>query len=438
VLLKKIKGVNKVKKYVLKNDVLYRRESFGSIIYNKTRKEFYHFNKHASEVIECFVFPLSVEEIKLKINETRKLNDVENINLQNFVFYLLDIGIISEEGTSFTGKSKAILFLPDRENIPLNYLTTPTTTALYITYKCYKKCIHCISNSDSKKREEFTKEEWFRVIDILAENGIVQVVITGGEPFCREDILDILTYIDEKELRSFLLTEASFLNELHVNKISKMRFLGDIQISMDGYNEETHDFIRGEGSFKILEKKLQLLKASKIKFTLAALMHKENYLNLDKIAKKANEFGAEKLWITPLTPFGRGKNISHLVLSDEELMILSKNYCKLIDMGLINPANDFWKLSVKEKTYLTDKEFNPLKGNPFEFSRAIYTLSIDPEGNCYVDSKSRSLNILFLGNILKNNFDDIWHNKKLEKIRENYQFGQWTFFDYLKKTEEVI
>ncbi|GEM_PF-2346128 len=425
--------------YRLIDDVLYRKEVFGSIIFNRRNRRYHHFNRSASEVIEQCVLPSSSSDIAHAISEKERFVDVSSENVASFLEYLTSIGLLVEmpEG-SRCAKSGAEMFFVEREIFPKNYLASPTTVALYVTYKCHRHCRHCISDANSETKNglhELSTKEWFRIIDTLKSKGVVQLVITGGEPFFRKDLVQILDYADRCRFRMFVLTEAGLLNEGLVRSVVALKHLDQLQISMDGHTAELHDFIRGEGAFATLMSKLQILKDAGVKFTTATLMHRENYLYLPEIAKLAKETGAGKLWITPLTPFGRGRDINDLVLSNEQLAAVSREYCQLIRDGIVEPANDFWKIASQEQGSFGG-DFNPLKDNPFEFSRAIYTLSIDPSGNCYVDSKSRSLDVLALGNILTNDFDSIWHNSVLEGVRKGYEFGDWTFFDYLGKIAE--
>ncbi len=424
-------------KYILRDCVLYRREVFGSIVYNRNDRQYHHFNRSASEIIEQCSRPSSPSDIVFAISEKGEFAGVSIESVKSFIEHLSRIGlIIKAQSTQI--KSGADMFFVDMNVFPKNYLASPTTVALYVTYKCHRHCRHCISDANSEAKNnlcELSTSEWLRVIDILKSKGVVQLVITGGEPFYREDLMQILKYADERKFRTFVLTEAGLLNEELIDGIATLKHLDHLQVSMDGYNAKTHDFIRGNGAFATLLSKLQMLKNANVNFTIASLMHRDNYLDLSKIAKLATKMGAKRLWITPLTPFGRGQDLSDLVLSNDQLAVISREYCQLIKVGAVNPANDFWKVASQEQESCGDN-FNPLKDNPFEFSRAIYTLSVDPSGNCYVDSKSRSLDVLSLGNILTNDFDNIWHNTALETIRAGYEFGDWTFFDYLGKMGE--
>ncbi|MFM8552355.1 MAG: radical SAM protein, partial [Nitrospiraceae bacterium] len=71
----------------------------------------------------------------------------------------------------------------------------PFLIALNLTQRCNLKCDHCYLDATTKAgggSDELTTEECFRLIDQIAEvNRGCLLVITGGEPLTRPDILDI-------------------------------------------------------------------------------------------------------------------------------------------------------------------------------------------------------------------------------------------------------
>ncbi|MGH7166545.1 MAG: radical SAM protein, partial [Nitrospiraceae bacterium] len=71
----------------------------------------------------------------------------------------------------------------------------PFLVALNLTKRCNLKCAHCYLDATTKAgggSDELTREECYRLIDQIAEvNKGCLLVITGGEPLTRPDILDI-------------------------------------------------------------------------------------------------------------------------------------------------------------------------------------------------------------------------------------------------------
>jgi MoaA/NifB/PqqE/SkfB family radical SAM enzyme len=61
----------------------------------------------------------------------------------------------------------------------------------FVTYKCNAKCEHCFFSKELNKKGELSKDEIFRVISSLGP--LKGILISGGEPFLRSDLAEIVT-----------------------------------------------------------------------------------------------------------------------------------------------------------------------------------------------------------------------------------------------------
>ena len=71
--------------------------------------------------------------------------------------------------------------------------TAPLRMDLALTYQCNNNCYFCYTGGPQKV-EELRTWDWETILDTLWENGIPQVVFTGGEPTLREDLVEIVNY----------------------------------------------------------------------------------------------------------------------------------------------------------------------------------------------------------------------------------------------------
>jgi MoaA/NifB/PqqE/SkfB family radical SAM enzyme len=71
-------------------------------------------------------------------------------------------------------------------------LRAPVNVTWEITLKCNLRCVHCLSNSGEVSRDELNTSECMKLIDELSAIRVFQVNIGGGEPFIRNDFLDLL------------------------------------------------------------------------------------------------------------------------------------------------------------------------------------------------------------------------------------------------------
>ena len=86
---------------------------------------------------------------------------------------------------------------------------------LELTYRCNFKCKHCyIPKSYKKKfRRELNTRQIFSILDQLQELGCLYLGFTGGEPFLRKDIFDILWYAKRKGFQIIIYTNGSLIDK---------------------------------------------------------------------------------------------------------------------------------------------------------------------------------------------------------------------------------
>ena len=128
---------------------------------------------------------------------------------------------------------------------------------IYITNACNLRCVHCFIRADMPLPNELTTNEIKKLINNFSNYGGKILTITGGEPLVRRDIFEILKFAKDNNLFVVLLTNGTLVNENNANQLVK--YVDQIQISIDGPNEETHDAIRGVGTFKKTMKAIHLL-----------------------------------------------------------------------------------------------------------------------------------------------------------------------------------
>ena len=70
-----------------------------------------------------------------------------------------------------------------------------------VTGSCNLRCKHCCLHAPDGKYEDLSFREVLQLVDEMGEAGIMEISITGGEPFFRKEIWDILACLVEKRIR---------------------------------------------------------------------------------------------------------------------------------------------------------------------------------------------------------------------------------------------
>ena len=192
-----------------------------------------------------------------------------------------------------------------------------------ITHNCNYGCSYCIfSCGKNKSFNELTKEECYHVIDELVNNGFKHLKITGGEPFLRHDIIDILKYASEKLIVD-LSTNASLINDQIVSKLNEIN-LKMIHVSLDG-NEKEHESVRGNKTYLRTIKGLEALKKSKNKVRIGTVIHLNNQNNLESLINDVIKFNADEIIFSIMEPVdGQSKELIKTI-SNDNLIINIEN-----------------------------------------------------------------------------------------------------------------
>jgi Fe-coproporphyrin III synthase len=170
--------------------------------------------------------------------------------------------------------------------------TMPIDCVLGITYNCNARCVMCdiwkIKNSPELSIEEYRK----------LPKTLKDVNISGGEPFLRKDIVDIVKIVTETCPKArIVISSNGFLPDLiekKMKEILKIKSDIGIAISLDGY-KEMHNEIRGipGGWDKVMNtvNRLKQLGMKNIRFAFTTM--EKNVKDFSKVYDVATNMGVE-------------------------------------------------------------------------------------------------------------------------------------------------
>ncbi len=148
---------------------------------------------------------------------------------------------------------------------------------IIITHKCNLNCRHCYM--DLLHQKQLNDDEIYartkKVIDMLKQQGIMEIMFTGGEIFTFKYIKEILEYSKSIGIKNIIFTNGlAFDNQC-------LEYIDQVNISLDG-DKETHNYIRGNNrSFDKVMEVLDILKEKDIWTTLQISLNDVNIQKLD-------------------------------------------------------------------------------------------------------------------------------------------------------------
>ena len=121
----------------------------------------------------------------------------------------------------------------------------PIAMTFAVTYKCPCQCVHCSAARHKKLNiPELSTEEAKRVIEESQKLGVSIIAFTGGEPLYRQDIFELIAYVNQKRAVPILFTNGLLLTQDCVNKLYNAG-LYSLFVSIDSPIADEHDNLRG-------------------------------------------------------------------------------------------------------------------------------------------------------------------------------------------------
>ncbi len=196
----------------------------------------------------------------------------------------------------------------------------PFMVSYSITIKCNLQCKHCYSDSaDQAAPDELSTAEALRLMDDLSNWGIGLLVIDGGEPLCRDDLLDIVKYASSKGIRTTLGSNGTLIDEVMARKMLDAG-VKSVAISIDGADAQTHDSFRGvSGAWERALEGVVACKDAGLPLQFNTVIRKETLPQLEDILYMAVAYGANAAEFFDLVAAGRTKReCREQVLSPDE------------------------------------------------------------------------------------------------------------------------
>ncbi len=178
------------------------------------------------------------------------------------------------------------------------------------TRRCNLACVHCYSSSDAScSDDELSGGEAREMIDDLARFGAPVLLLSGGEPLARPDIVELAAYASEAGLRVALSTNGTLIDESWARRLrdAGVAYAG---VSLDGLRE-TNDRFRGvEGAFDRALAGIRACRSVGLKVGLRYTMTGANVDDIPGIFELVREESIPRVCFYHLVYTGRGAGLA--------------------------------------------------------------------------------------------------------------------------------
>lgn len=232
------------------------------------------------------------------------------------------------------------------------------------TNACDLSCRHCRAEAIPEvEAGTLTTEEGKMLLDQIEQFGRPRpmVILTGGDPFKREDLFELVAYGTEIGLPIAVSPSGTPL--LNAENLKKLKEAGAkaISLSIDGSTPELHDnFRRVDGSFQMTVDGWKAAIDAGLKVQLNTTVTRYNLYDLPNIFKLAQEIGVMTWSVFFLVPTGRGR-VEDEVTPEEYEDVLNWLYDASKLMSVKTTEGHHYKRVVLQRTYLDEIDADPVE-----------------------------------------------------------------------------
>jgi radical SAM protein with 4Fe4S-binding SPASM domain len=190
-----------------------------------------------------------------------------------------------------------------------------------ITLRCDLACVHCGSRAGRTRPDELSTAECLDLVDQMADLGVREVTLIGGEAYLRDDWLDIVRALRRRGLNASMTTGGRGLT-LERAQAAAEAGLQSVSVSVDGL-ESTHDRLRGvRGSYQSAMEALAHLRAAGITTSVNTQVNRLSLPELPAVLETVIAAGG-KAWQVQLTAaMGRAADQPDLLPQPSDLLHL--------------------------------------------------------------------------------------------------------------------
>ena len=162
-----------------------------------------------------------------------------------------------------------------------------------VTYACNYRCPICFTDSGKPHAEELSEEEALQTVLKIHEAGIRDVIISGGEPFMRSDMVQILEKMAELDIRARIASNGILLTDDTLKRLKDKTLTKSFQISLDTADPEFYERFHGSssGSFYQVLSALRRIQAHGFHTTISVRLTPDTISGIPQLLNLASSEG---------------------------------------------------------------------------------------------------------------------------------------------------
>ncbi|MGQ9639031.1 MAG: radical SAM protein [Candidatus Bathyarchaeia archaeon] len=232
-------------------------------------------------------------------------------------------------------------------------LKAPFLVVWNFTNTCNLKCKHCYQSAGARSPDELTLKEKLRLVDELADAGVVSLAFSGGEPLMSPDFYRVAEAVRNHDMHVALATNGTMITE-GVARMLKKIDVCYVEVSLDAASAELHDKFRGvQGAYARALEGIKNCVDQGIFTSIAMTVTKYNLAEVPELIRLGRQMKVNRFIHFNFIPAGRGREIVELDITPEERESLLQTLfeeCKTPGMEVLSTAPQFGRIAYEESS----------------------------------------------------------------------------------------
>jgi len=290
---------------------------------------------------------------------------------------------------------------------PVDQHWRPIYCVWEITLRCDLACRHCGSRAGHARSDELSTEQCLDLVRQMAELGVKEVTLIGGEAYLRDDWTEIVRAIRARGMQATMTSGGRGITAERA-KMAAEAGLQSVSISIDGL-EATHDRLRGvEGSFRSALEALKNLRAAGIRVACNTQINRLSVPDLPELLEIIAQAGVHSWQIQLTVAMGRAADEPEVLLQPYDLLeffpLLARLKKRMDEVGVrLWPGNNIGYFG----PYETLLKGTMPRGHMASCGAGRSTLGIEADG-AIKGCPSLPTEAWTGGNIRDNTLEEIW------------------------------
>jgi MoaA/NifB/PqqE/SkfB family radical SAM enzyme len=266
----------------------------------------------------------------------------------------------------------------------------PLSGHFELTAQCNLRCQHCYCVF--KKRDSLSTRQVCDIVDDLQRSGTLGLVLTGGEIFFREDILEILQHLQDRKFVLRLNTNGTLIDGTVLKTLAGFSNIYRIHVSLYSPEPDIHDqIVNSKGAFQKSLNALRLLQEAGFNLRINCSVMKSNLSTYQGLAREIGDpLGIPVHYDSAIYPRDDGS------VQNQEAQQISREQ-----------FGEFWKF------HSARLGAAPESPKDKKLCKAGYSFfSICEDGSLYPCLKMKRFYQNPLGNLASDSFQDIWNRSE--------------------------